>query len=110
MLSDEGLDPRSSPGELLFRPSMVDGHPTQEVGPRLLRVDAADVVLLPLRSSVVPLVMPEVQVPPSVEVSHAGTTSDFHSIPLSRGISREGFVLPGGGVRKCLSTASGLCE
>src|SRR5207237_5350200 len=78
MRANEALGPRPTPGELLPRPPMVGGHSTEEVRPRLVGVHPADVVLPLLRPSVVPFVVPEVEVPPSVEVANAGTASDFH--------------------------------
>src|SRR5207249_3545085 len=97
MPRDEGLDPRPPSRELPLHPPMVGSHSTQKLRLSPLRVDAAEVVLFPLRPSVVPFVMPEVEVPPSVEVANPRTASDFHFIPLSRGISAESFDLPGGG-------------
>src|SRR5438105_7735890 len=78
MRANEGLDPRSTVCELLLRPPMVGGHSTEEVRPRLVGVHPADVVLPPLRPSVVPFVVPEVEVPSSVEIANAGAASDFH--------------------------------
>src|SRR6266566_6323122 len=91
------------PREFLLRLPVVDGHPAQEIGPGGLRVHATDVVLLPLRPSVRPLVMPEVEVPPSVEVANTSAASDFHFIPLSRGMPRGTSPFPG---EVCESVAS----
>src|SRR5207237_2298919 len=76
---NEAFDPGPPPREFLLRLPVVDGHPAQEIGPGGLRVHATDVVFLPLRPSVRPLVVPEVEVPPPVEVANAGAASDFHS-------------------------------
>src|SRR6059058_6541761 len=70
MRANEGLDPRPTPGELLLRPPMVGGHSMEEVRLRLVGVHPADVVLPLLRPSVVPFVVPEVEVPPSVEIAN----------------------------------------
>src|SRR5437667_11031612 len=70
MPRDEGLDPRPPSRELPLRPPMVGSHTAQQVRLRPLRVDAAEVVIFPLRPSVVPFVVPEVEVPPSVEVTN----------------------------------------
>src|SRR5947199_10047844 len=78
MRANEGLDPRPTPGELLLRPPMVGGHSMEEVRPRLVGVHPADVVLPFLRPSVVPFVVPDVAVPPSVEIANAGAASASH--------------------------------
>src|SRR5437762_9886360 len=78
MRANEDLDPRPTPGELLLRPPMVGGHSMEEVRPRPVGVHPADVVLPLLRPSVVSFVVPEVEVPPSVEIANAGAASDFH--------------------------------
>src|SRR3989441_8329360 len=103
---NEAFDPGPPPGEFLLRVPVVDGHPAQEIGPGGLRVRATDVVLLPLRPSVRPLVMPEVEVPPSVEVTNTSAASDLHFIPLSRGMPQRAFSVSGGGMRKCREGAS----
>src|SRR5436309_4126400 len=65
MRRDKALDPRPPSGELLLRPPMVGRHPPQEFGSGPVRIDAADVVLPPPRPTVVPFVVPEVEVSPS---------------------------------------------
>src|SRR5438046_9684101 len=71
MRANEGLGPRPTPGELLLRPPLVGGHSTEEVRPRLVGVHLADVVLPLLRPSVVPLLVPEAEVPHSCQVANA---------------------------------------
>src|SRR5207249_10029860 len=75
---EETLDPGSPPRELLFGPPVVRGHAAEQFRPTLLGIRSTEVVLFSNGSTVVPLVMPEVEIPPSVEVANAGTTSDFH--------------------------------
>ena len=95
---DEALDSRPASGELEFRLPMVGGDPPQEVGPCPFRVDAADVVLFPLRPTVRPFVMLEIEAPATVEIPDASPAPDLHFIPLSRGMSPRGFVFLSGGV------------
>src|SRR5207247_10996232 len=100
---NEAFDPGPPPREFLLRLPVVDGHPAQEIGPGGLRVHATDVVFLPLRPSVRPLVVPEVEVPPSVEVANAAPHPISTLIPLSRGMARGDFSVPG---EVCESVAS----
>src|SRR5205807_3625108 len=74
---DQTLDPGSPPRKLLLGPPVVRGHATEQLRPALLGIRATDIVLLSNGSTVVPFVMPEVEVPSSVEVANAGTASDF---------------------------------
>jgi hypothetical protein len=76
---DEALDSRPASGELEFRLPVVRGDPPQEVGPCPFRVDAADVVFFPLRPSVRPFVMPEIEVPATVEIPDASAAPDLIS-------------------------------
>src|SRR5256712_866333 len=75
---DQALDPSPLPRELLLRVSVIGGHPTHEIRLRPFGVDAADVVLFPRGPTVVSLVVPEVEVTPSVELTNPGPASDFH--------------------------------
>src|SRR6266513_656621 len=104
MRANEGLDPRPTPGELLLRPPMVGGHSMEDVRPRLVGVHPADVVLPLLRPSVVPFVVPEVEVPPSVEIANAGAASDFHFHTSKWRYATRGLRRSRGGVRKCFRT------
>src|SRR5437867_1678084 len=79
---DEGLDPRPTSAELLFRLPVVRGHPPQEIRLRLLRIHAPDVVLPPHRMTVHALVVPEVEVPPTIEIPDPRAAADFHRLYL----------------------------
>src|SRR5881628_3354487 len=104
---DQDLDPRPLPRELVLRLPVIGGDPAREIRSCVFGVDAADIVLFPRGPSLVSLIVPEVEVPPSVEVSDAGPAADFHFIPLSRGIFSVGFPLPVGGVRNCPRASRG---
>src|SRR5947208_7514227 len=99
MCRDQALDPRPASGELLLPPPVVGRHPPQQFRSGPVRIDAADIVFPPPRPTVVPFVVPEVEVPPSLEVTNPRAASDFHFIPLSRGILSVSMSLSGGGVR-----------
>src|SRR3989454_5451305 len=75
---DQAFDPSPLPRELLLRVPVIGGHPTHENRLRLFGVDAADVVLFPRGPTVVSLVVPEVEITPSVELTDPGPASDFH--------------------------------
>src|SRR5438445_4265494 len=79
---------------------MVRGHLSQKLRPGLVGIDAADVVLLPQRATVRSLVVPEIPVPTTIEISDPGSTADLHFIPLSRGIPPNPMAFSGGGQRK----------
>ena len=90
---DQELNSGSAPSEFLFDPVVVGRHPPEKIRSPLLRVHAAYVIFPADRSSAVALIVPEVEVPPSIEVANAGTASDFHFIPLSGGIPRRWMAL-----------------
>src|SRR5207249_7553849 len=71
---------------------VVRSDAAEELGPASLRIDPADVLLPPNGSAVVALVVPEVEVPPTVEITDPGPATDFHFIPLSRGMPSRGEV------------------
>src|SRR5207253_8989947 len=98
---DHRLDPSPAPRQFLLHSPVIRGHATQEVRSPLLGVDAAHVVLLPNRSSSVVLVMPEIEVPSTVEIPDASPTANFHFIPLSRGMLLPWMAFSGRGPRKC---------
>ena len=75
---DEAFDPGPPPREFLFRLSVVRGEPSQEVGPCNVRFEAANIVFLPLRSPVRPFVMPEIEVPSTVEVADTSPAPNLH--------------------------------
>src|SRR5256712_309815 len=75
---DQAFDPGPLPRELLLRVPVIGGHPTHENRLRPFGVDAADVVLFPRGPTVVSLVVPEVEITPSVELTDPGPASDFH--------------------------------
>src|SRR5207237_381664 len=77
----------------------VGCHPPPQFRSGPVRIDAADIVFPLPRPTVVPFVVPEVEVPPSLEVTNPRPASDFHFIPLSRGILSVSMSLSGGGVR-----------
>src|SRR5256884_3839391 len=99
MRRDQALDPRPASGEFLFCLPVVGCHPPQQFRSGPVRIDAADIVFPLPRPTVVPFVVPEVEVPPSLEVTNPRPASDFHFIPLSRGILSVSMSLSGGGVR-----------
>src|SRR2546425_2118972 len=72
---------------------VVRRHPAEKILAGLLAVHAADVVLPPEGAAVLPLVVPEVEVPPLAERPHAGPATDLHDIPLSRGMPGHLFNL-----------------
>jgi hypothetical protein len=75
---DQALDPGPLPREFLLDFPMIGGHPTQEIGTGLFGVDAADVLLVPPGPSVGSFVVPEVEVPPAIEIADPDTAADFH--------------------------------
>src|SRR5205823_7973831 len=79
---DELLDPSPPTAELLFRLPVVCGHPPEEIRLRLLRIHAPDVVLPPHRMTVHALVVPEVEVPPTIEIPDPRAAADFHRLYL----------------------------
>src|SRR5207245_9610679 len=79
---DQLLDPSPSPGKLLFRLPVVSRHAPQEIRLRLLRVHPTHVLLAPHRMTVRALVVPEVEVPPAVEIPNPRTAADLHRLYL----------------------------
>jgi len=75
---EEALDLRPASGELLLRLSVVRCDPSQEVGPCNIRLDAADIVFFPLRPTVRPFIMPEIDVPSTVEIADTSPAPDLH--------------------------------
>src|SRR5438094_9593475 len=75
---DQPFDPSPLPRELLLRGPVIGGHSTHEIRLRFFGVDAADVVLFPRGPTAVSLVVPEVEVTPSVELPNPGPAADFH--------------------------------
>src|SRR5947199_8855671 len=75
---DQPLDPSPRPRELLLRGPVVGGQPTHEIRLRFFGVNPADVVLFPRGPTVVSLIVPEVEVSPSVELPTPGPATDFH--------------------------------
>src|SRR5205823_11244443 len=103
---DQRLDPGPRPRERPFGLPVVRSDAAEELGPASLRIDPADVLLLPNGSAVVALVVPEVEVPPTVEITDPGPATDFHFIPLSRGMPSRGEVRFQEGSMKLLPFAS----
>jgi len=75
---DQPLDPSPRPRELLLRGPVIGGHPTHEIRLRFFGVNPAAVVLFPRGPTVVSLIVPEVEVTPSVELPNPGPAADFH--------------------------------
>jgi len=71
------LDLGPASREFLLGPAVVRRDPTKQLLLRPIRSDAADVVLVARRPTVRPLVVPEVEVPPSIEVADPRAASDL---------------------------------
>src|SRR3989454_8216738 len=91
--SDHPLDAGPPARDLQLDLLVVRRHPAEKILAGLLAVHAADVVLPPEGAAVLPLVVPEVEVPPLAEHPHAGPATDLHDIPLSRGMPGHLFNL-----------------
>src|SRR2546426_12416309 len=72
------LDPGPATRALLLGLPVIRGHPPEEVLAGPFVVHPPDVVLLPPRPAALPLVVPEVQVPPRPERPHPRTAPDLH--------------------------------
>ena len=72
------LDASPPPRELLLRLPVVRRDPPEKITAGLVGIHAADVILFPQGPSALSFVMPEIEVAPSIELSHPRAAPNLH--------------------------------